>query len=214
MIPADRPGKSYAVQRDRSFEIPSINFSSSIKQLSQVTERFHFFVPGALFLWGRLKREIILDFLTTQQHDVQLAHYRFQNPIVAGLTSPSGNADWNFVVWAIEQQHWPAFLDHMCSVVVTDRITQQVIKYGYFSLQIPDPLVRDRSVLLPNSIPTVEVSAFGVLSNKGSIGCHQPIAFTPRFELGDADPELVRYADIVFQQQDPDKLDDLSSVQV
>jgi hypothetical protein len=211
--PTDGKDKVYSLNSAGRMPKREITFSDKLRHLSALKERYHFFVPGALYLCGRFNELILQDFMESQRKDVDIGFYRFRHPIVSGLTTPKSPA-WNHVLWSVENDVWPAFLDHLCAAVLVDHTHQMVFRYGYQEFEAIDPLYIERTVVLPARPPSVMLGAFGVMTNTYTAGFDLPAPgqlpgdvldrYTLKFE-----PPLERsvlYAKALFSNADPQLL--------
>ena len=183
-----------------------LTFGDRVKQLSPYGDRFAFFTPAVLYLWGRFPDQILFHFLEHQGCRVDFFHMKFARPLFQGLTAPNGDADWNHVLWAIERPHWQAFEDHVLAAVLTDTPRGLVIRYGAQDLAITDPVANDQSLLISGEIPLCPITAFGVRSNLCQISLvSRAPGLVPDVVWHGSDAQCNLYASVMFQQRAPEQ---------
>jgi hypothetical protein len=115
-IPADGQSKNYALTAETVHKAP-IRFPVKAQGLYHWAGQLVFFSPALAYLYGGLSDLLLTDFLQGYNRAVTFYHHRFDRPLFRGLTAPSGNTDWNHVLWAVDAEHWGPLLDHLCSTV-------------------------------------------------------------------------------------------------
>lgn len=194
---------SYSLDRASHF-IPKrpLQFGTGVKAVSPFQERYAFFTIAIPYVWGVFRDVILADFQAQAKRPVEFFFTKFPRPLFAGLETPNGNSDWNYVLWAMERECWPAFINHLCGAVSTDTPHRRVYRYGYQELEIVDPL-GDAGLLLPTT-PSLKIGAFGVRSNLyvAAFAPRPPLAL-PRLMFYRADPECKLYAQALFVDEDP-----------
>ena len=132
-------------------------------------DQYKFFSPALLYVFGRFDDGPIMQFLIEGDPDLRIMFYRFARPIFKGLTTPDGDANWNFVLWGMDAKIWPAFENFLLSFVVTDTEHQCVFNIGAQDITIADPLTMDKQVILQPMFPSIDIVMFGVDSNKYAV---------------------------------------------
>lgn len=203
MILQDGHQKLYTVTAGYIDKTP-LKFGERTNYLFPFCERYAFFSPAILYLWGRFTDAVLIDFLETIQRRVEFYHYKFNLPLFQNLNAYNGDPSWNHVLWAVEKEFWPQFIDHLCAAVLTDSIQGHVYRIGYQEFQIVDPLCLDRSMILSASLPLVTIGAFGVVCDKFSAALdfpEKPSLQAVPMRLYPADEKCQQYADILFKQE-------------
>lgn len=131
--------------------------------LRGLAREYAFFTPAVLYLHAGFRDAPLADLCATTGVDVRFYYHKFARPVFAGLEAPSnGNPDWNFVLWAVQLDHWPLVSDWLVSVTLTYAETREVAGIGQQELDVYDPLAADRAVILAPTLPLVRVAAFGL----------------------------------------------------
>lgn len=195
----------YQLGRERLAPKRYLSFGEGVKSLAPFQQRFAFFTPAIAYLHGRFTDRVLLHYLETVG-PVDLFHTKFDRPLFSGLSARDGDPDWNYVLWAVEQEHWPSLVDHLCAAVATDTPTRCVYRYPTQQVELFDPLVLSRQAVLPRMMPVVDVTVFGVQSNRGIAYLEpvEPAHLRPLpLRFGPPDPECLRYAEALFCHEDP-----------
>jgi len=141
------------------------------ESLLALSAEYTFFTPAILYLYGRFRDAPLFDFVHMVQPAAKFYYKKFSKPIFKGLEARSdGNADWNFVLWAIQKEYWSDFSAWMVSLTLTYQDSQDVAGIGEQHLEIIDPLAHDKMFILQNTLPCLPISAFGINSNVSQIG--------------------------------------------
>ncbi len=204
--PQDTTSKQYKL---RSFPVKKVklSFTERTESLHRVQDRFVFWTPAILYLCGGFHDAVLSDFLERYNQEVIFYHHRFAVPLFRGLEVGTGNPDWNYVLWAVEREHWEPLLDHICAATVTNTAQQQVLKYAMQEVDIVDPLYLQRASVLSDKVPILTVGAFGVKSNHWvaafeTEGSH-PLLAPVKLIFYAADAHCKMYAEALFSGADP-----------
>lgn len=177
-------------------------------------ERYVFYSPAMLYLWGRFSDTPLTDILS--RVDVPILWHRFEKPLFRGLVSGL-DASWNHVLWACPRDRWEEFSFAVIETAQVDTKRHVVYTYAVQEVTIYDPISIDNAVIFrPNETDRIQVQIFAVVTNK-----HQ-IAFSPTtkpHELPIAtrfrpEGEFVRIADEFFAQPFKDENDALRRFRV
>jgi hypothetical protein len=193
----------YSLDRGSSY-VPKklMTFRERVKALALFQDRFSFFTIAPAYLWGGLRDCVLADFRASQAGVVDFYHMKFDHPVFAGLEAPNGDVAWNHVLWAVENSYWQPLVDHLCSAVLTDRPRQVVYRFGIQPLEIFDPLVNDRAIIVPAVPPFLAIGAFGVRSNAFTaafVPAANPLVNLPQAGFYAADEQCTLYARALFK---------------
>lgn len=137
--------------------------------LTDLCDEYCFYTPALLHTGLKLgNQDPYTDFLNQHSCDISRISLRFSRPVFRGLLVGS-NAEWNHVLYGLQKDYWDLFLQFMGSLAFVDRDTKIVSRVRTQVLQIPDPLLLERSAVLPTNCLTTEITAF-VLDT--SAGCY------------------------------------------
>ena len=193
----DRP--SYVTQQ--RVEAPKYRMGlERLRRLSDVTDRYCFFTPALLYLYGRFNDQPLVDFLADYKKPVHLMHALFDHPIFGGLETPDGNADWNRALWAIAREALPAFEAYILSVTMHDTPHHLVFRIGAQDLWLPDPLAVDRRGILERPLC---ITVFGVDSNARVIAFDPSGKGLPVLRSWPPQPRTVQFAKLMFAGNNP-----------
>ncbi len=177
------------------------------KSLLEMSDEYTFFTPAILYLHGRFRDAPLADFTYMLAPDCKFYFHRFAKPIFRGLVALSnGNADWNYVLWAVPKQHWDALAAWLVSVTLTYEDEKMVAGIGEQELRIVDPLAVDKNVIWHNGIPTMTVYAFGINSSRCQAGLAvSPSIITepPRLVLKEPDDGMKVFATALYDGRNP-----------
>jgi hypothetical protein len=143
------------------------------KSLTELGGSLAFFTPAILFLKIGMHNGPFADFQAEIGKDVPFYHHRFNSQIFKGLESPNGNQEWNHVLFALPSEHSDAFLRFMDSIVMMKENGSGnqplTVRVGLQALQIEDPLMHDKAVILPPVIPSIDITVLGADTNIGML---------------------------------------------
>ena len=168
-----------------------------------VFENYRFFTPALLYLYGRFTDAPLVQFLD-EHPDARFLHYRFDRPLFTGLDTPDTDNEWNYVLWAIEVEHWEALDNWLLSVTMVDEPGMAVYRVGANDLVIMDPLVADKSPVLPPQLPTIEITYYGV--NGSEVCCFieaSDIITPPRKKFSQPQGYMKAFAAALFSGGNP-----------
>jgi len=146
-----------------------------VKNLQGFSSEFVFFTPAILYLYGGFRDSPFADLMYMTGTDIPLYYRKFAKPIFVGLEAPSnGNADWNYVLWAVHVEHWKAVSDWLVSITLSYSDHGEVAGVGEQLLTIVDPLAEERVLLYHDRLPRMSVYAFGLNGSKFRAYFKQP----------------------------------------
>jgi hypothetical protein len=139
--------------------------TGSLDRLGSLVDRFVFFTPAVPFLFGRFPIASLLSFCEENPSTIFL-HRKFQYPIFSGLVSDTGDAAWNYAIWAIFRSLWDAFESHMLATTSLDSSAKFYATYPLTQVDIQDPLYLEKHGGVAASV-TLPVVAFGADTSAG-----------------------------------------------
>lgn len=177
------------------------------RALAELADEYEFFTPAILYLYARFRDPPLADFVYMVHPDCRFYFHKFDRPIFTGLEARS-NKDpaWNFALWAVKREHWPALCDWMVSLTLTYVDTQSVCAIGEQRVTILDPLAQDRSGVWHAGLPKIDVSVFGVRGNKFTAGVTVPrdvLRDRPTLLFDKPDPAMLVFADALYSGRNP-----------
>lgn len=125
---------------------------------------YTFYTPALLHLSTPLTFDPFDVFCSEYGQPVARFTLRFDNPIFSGLVHPLGDASWNYVLFGMENEHWPAYLAWFGTIAFNDSEKGILRRVRSQDLTLLDPLAKANG-LQPEPIP---VTAFAIDTNKGS----------------------------------------------
>ncbi len=168
---------------------------SKAKSLAAMQERFAFFSPAVLYLYGRLEDQMLADFGARRPDlEVWYGYTLFDRQIFRGLTHPDGDARWNHALWCMPKATYPAFRAHIASIVVNDSRLKWRALYDavQVDLAIPDPIY---------PLGSMEIDVFGVKASTGTFFMQQsPV---PRLRRGPVHADLGVYMKALLDGDNP-----------
>lgn len=172
--------------------VGDIQFKGNPDKLS-LFPQWVWYTIGAPILWGGLDNKI----LAAIQQETSVTYHKkaFDRPIFDGFDTPADGSIWNHVLWAVPQTEWLLLKNEFLGITNVDTESQVIIKYGLQELVIYDPLSVDKGVV-GNKLPTLNIYAFGVMSNKRTVAFNpaQKIVERPRVYTLKPEPEMITMA--------------------
>lgn len=193
-------GEQYATTRI-SDVVPKYEMKfSAASGLHEFSERYKFFSPAPLYIYGRFDDGPIMQFMVEEEPDLHIMFHRFACPIFSGLTTPDGDVNWNFVLWGMDAETWPAFENYLLSFVITDTEHQCVFNIGAQDITIADPLTVDKQVILQPMFPSIDIVVFGVDSNKYAVAMEpcDDLMTPPKVKFHPPQPGTAAFANALF----------------
>jgi hypothetical protein len=170
----DRPlqegyGSSDRVARDERYHVARF---SSTATLTDLAREYAIFTHGLLFTHGRIDVDPVLDYVTKHPEpdwDVMPVTYRSRR-LFRGLSAPGKQVGppitWESSLLFVERARWQGLYDHLRCCAWIDRRRRTYGRVVPQHITIIDFLALDRAHILPAPLPTVEITVFGVDSNK------------------------------------------------
>jgi len=140
--------------------------------------------PAAIYIWGRYSEVNLSDLV--RETDAKIFWYKFDKPIFRGF-DVRGDPSWNHTLWAAQEDQWKQIVETILETVQFDIPNKRLYQYALQQFLIYDPLYVDKSRVLLQSTPKVEVNTFAVLSNAGQY------AFDTRKQDVKAQPGVVTF---------------------
>lgn len=190
------------LDRDNEASIPEEAYSAAAS-LSDLAEDYAFFTHALLFTHGGLDVDPVQDFINEHPGEVGVFQLNFPRPIFSGLEQPAiRDSSWNYALIGCpkENDQWRKLYDHIRGVGILDENHPKGALFGAATvkeLEIVDPLVLDKMAVLPDPVPVVTITVFGLDSNKkyveivanSSNRLDRPVVYTFK-----ARPETVKFA--------------------
>jgi len=155
---------------------------------------FVFFTPAILYLHGGFRDAPFADLMYMSGTEIKLHYRNFAKPIFTGLEAHNGNPDWNYVLWAVQKEHWKTLSDWLVSITLSYSRLGEVAGIGEQSLDITDPLAEERILVYHGQLRRTSVYAFGLNGSKFKAYFKQSTEPHIRPKLVFADPaEDMRY---------------------
>lgn len=177
------------------------------RNLRGFTDEFAFFTPAILYLHGGFRDAPLADLYYMGGADVRYYYRKFAKPVFAGLEAPSnGNPDWNHVLWAVHQEHWPLVSDWLVSITLSYNELGEVAGIGQQELEVVDPLAVERTLVYHGGLPTVKVSAFGLNGSKFRAyltAGENPQTDPPRLTFDNPAQEMRVFAEALYGGKNP-----------
>lgn len=143
------------------------------ERLGDFIGRYQFFSPALLYLYGRFTDEPFIQYMAEKNGNLKLMYRKFRHSLFRDMDTPDGDPDWNYVLWAVERDHWPDLERFLVSVMFFDHHDRWMMKVGSMDVSIIDPLGADRNLGHP-SVESVPIVILGVDGNR------QCVAVEPR----------------------------------
>ena len=129
------------------------------KQLAELSNDYAFYTPALVYLNTSIT-DVMPPFIAEYGQEVVPFSVMFDEPVFEGLEAGS-DPSWNYVLFAMELEHWPRFKAWMGSVALQDTPNKTLYRVRTQSVAIADPLA--------GGFDDMEVTAFVLDTNKG---CH------------------------------------------
>jgi hypothetical protein len=168
----------------------------NVKTLRAV-EKYVFYTPAILYLWGRFSDTPLTDILT--HVDVPILWHRFDKPLFSGLATPL-DASWNQILWACPRDKWDAFSEAVLETAQLDLAAHTIYTYTLHTIDVFDPISVDRErLVIPDRTDRIVAHVFAVSTNKFQLELRKPkTGTTPAVVRLPPAPEFVRAAERFF----------------
>lgn len=130
---------------------------SSAVTLGDLAQDYVFFTPALLFSTG-ITIDPVQEHINRQDRPIPVATVRFDNPIFDRIPAPNDRT-----LWLCPREDWPPLDDSLRAVSILNRQEGWLASAYRHVVEIADPLLLEKSVLLPSPVPTVEVIVYGVM---------------------------------------------------
>lgn len=150
--------------------IPKIrlNIGADVERLGQFEDRFVFFTPALLYLYGGFNDKFLSAFRAEQNREIPFYFTSFDRPLFRGLRNTlSGWGGWNHILWAIDREWFNKFDHHLLTQLVQPA-PGTVCRYVRVDYAIKDPVYRDRATIDPMLWPSIDIPVYGVVYSKRS----------------------------------------------
>jgi hypothetical protein len=201
-------GFSAAPTLDARGMLPKYELRTGVADsLHSMLDDYAFFCPAPLYLRGFFRDSVLVDLMHERRTNIPLFWKKFNRPVFKGLTTPDGDVDWNYVLWAVRAEHMQMVRDFLVSVSLFCREDGTYVGYAEQEFTIPDPLYLDtRLVVSADKVPLLPVVCFGVNSStaRHAFECRGSVFLSPptlrRFP---PDPKIVRMAAALRGDKNP-----------
>jgi hypothetical protein len=197
------------VKQVEKVELPQQKIAGTAS-LGDLSKDYVFFTPGLIFTHGELPNDPVQEFVNEAKGTPQIAFMNFDKPIFEGFRFKDGRVEWNHKLLAIERPRWEEILQFLGTVGILDR--EQKLFYGVkpFMVRIADPVIMDRSAVLPSPIPLVEVVVFGLDGNKRQVLVEDvPGGLSlPKVVIHRPLPKTIAYAKKLLARKNPGEFGD------
>lgn len=170
------------------------------KTLAELVDEYAFFTPAVLYLHGGFRDSPLADLCLVTGIDVRFYYHKFSRPVFTGLEAPSnGNPDWNFVLWAVQRDHWRLTADWLVSLTLSYAESCEAAGIGEQELVVADPLAAERVVVHRGDRPLVDVGAFGLNGSRFRAYLKPaPDLSPPRLTFDRPDETMRTFADALY----------------
>lgn len=174
------------------------------ESLAAFQEEWAFFTPAVMYLRGGFEDAYLIDYMYELQEEVRFCFHKFDRPLFDGLFTPTGDADWNYVLWALRREYWDGFVDFVCSISVADVDAKHVWRYGLQEVDVVDPVALSGRAVI-TAPPLLRVGAFGIYGSRNRLYFRRsPSPFgAPRLASSQPHHEDVVFAKAYFEGRNP-----------
>lgn len=156
-----KPGLSNASKPETDVASPIDLKLGKVTRLIDMLSDMVFYTPALLHLTVPLTYDPFAQFCAEYGQDVQRYTLRFDKPMFTGLTHPSGDTSWNYVLFAIDKPHWEAYSQWLGTCVFKDSGLNRIMRVRLQEGVIADPLAKQgglSSELLPITCVVIETN--------------------------------------------------------
>lgn len=140
---------------------------SAATDLKSLLDVYSFYTPALVHLRVRLfEQDPYLNFVEEYGKEVVPVSIRFNHPIFRGMELGQEKS-WNYYLYGMEKEHFEAYQQWFGSLAFTDRDLNLVSRVREKTIEIADPLVFERTVVLPSQVPVIPVVVFCLDTNQG-----------------------------------------------
>jgi hypothetical protein len=144
----------------------------SAKSLGELLKDYTFYTPALLHLTVPFQVDPFDLFCAEYGQPVTRFSVRFDKPVFAGLTHPTGDTTWNYVLFGLPCEHWEAYQSWIGSCAFDDAQKKLLRRVRIQNLTIRDPLSA--------ASKAIPVTALVIESNRGSFYYKtDPISWRP-----------------------------------
>lgn len=175
------------------------------KTFQSFEKDYAFFTPAILYLHGNFNDTPLLDLCCLTGTNIKFYFYKSNVRIFQRLEAKSnGNADWNFVLWAVAREHWKAVSDFLVSITLSYSESREVAGIGEQNFQILDPLAVSYAKLVNGNIPLMSIAAFGLNTNNFRAYFTTDANFSPpTLTFGQPVTDMQVFADALYNGANP-----------
>jgi len=107
--------------------------------LRDLTEEYHFYTPGVLYAKVPMAPDLTASYIGETNCEIIPFSLAVDRPIVSGLNAPNGDPGWNHVLYAIELDHWDAYVEYVGTCAINHREQNTIWRVRTQDIQIFDP---------------------------------------------------------------------------
>lgn len=131
------------------------------RSLADMQERFAFFTPAILYLYGGFRDQMLADFAARHPDlEVWWGFTLFDQPLFRGLVAPDGDDAWNHALWCVPIETYKRLRPYLASVALSYEPTRWFAETGVRPVVIPDPIRR---------VTSMTVDVFGFSATDGTL---------------------------------------------
>lgn len=141
---------------------------SKATNLRELADEYAFYTPGLLFSRIPLAPDLTASFIEERGIETIPFTLTVERPIFDGLECPHNHdPSWNYVLYAMEREHWHAFLAYIGTVAINYPAQRTIWRVRTQELLIFDPFGTITLATRPTRDDAVPVTAFVLESDKG-----------------------------------------------
>jgi hypothetical protein len=189
-VKAIQPVGEYTAEK---FEM---NFGAATS-LAPFTARYKFFSPALLYLFGRFNDGPLVDFAAEDKPKYLYLYRKFDTKIFSGMDC-GYDPSWNYVLWGMPLDYWPAFESFMLSLALYDPAEQNVYRVGAQDVHIFDPIAKAGT-----QIAGLEIVVFGINGSRGCVALANDGIGLPTVRRYPTQADTRAFASALFSADDP-----------
>ena len=174
---------------------------SKAESLTDLSREFAFFTTAPFHVYAGLLAEPLQEFAAAHSK-ATVALLPFEKPIFSGFKK-NGDVYWNHMLGAVDREHWQRCLQFLSGVVMKDTPKKIFWRSLPHSIEIVDALLLQKSSSLPDPLPMVGVTVFGLDGNLKKVVVQRainPSTDIPKVLVRAPDRATVLYARNLFRR--------------
>jgi len=141
---------------------------SAAATMADLTPDYVFYTPALIYICNPLTFDPMADFLTENNYDIVPFSLAFNQPLFKGMETERDSM-WNHVIYGVDKEQWPKLEKFLGSIAFSERDTGKLTRVRTQKVTIADPIFLNKDTVLQGNIPTVEITAFCMDTNMGSV---------------------------------------------